>query len=73
MTGTSGTSPVCLVHLVSLVYSVIVWFNQIHETDRTDLNASPFSRFTGIENAAWEKARPWEKRLSWQPQGGRVK
>jgi hypothetical protein len=73
MTGTSGTSPVCLVHLASLVYSVIVWFNQIHETDRTDLSASPFSRFTGIENAAWKKARPWAKRLSWQPQGGRVK
>ena len=22
---------------------------------------------------AWDKARPWAKRLSWQTQGGRVK
>jgi len=22
------------------------------------------------ENAAWERARPWVKRLSWQTQGG---
>ena len=27
---------VCLVHLVSLVYSVIVGFNQIHETDQSN-------------------------------------
>ena len=25
------------------------------------------------ENDAWKKACPWAKRLSWQPQGGRVK
>jgi hypothetical protein len=25
------------------------------------------------ENAARGKARPWAKRLSWQPQGGRVR
>jgi hypothetical protein len=31
------------------------------------------SRFNGVENAAWGKARPWAKRLSWQTQGGRVK
>jgi hypothetical protein len=31
------------------------------------------SRFKDVENAAWGKARPWAKRLSWQTQGGRVK
>ena len=39
------------------------------------------SSFTGgyvarrwtTENEAWDKARPWAKRLSWQTQGERVK
>jgi CRP-like cAMP-binding protein len=31
------------------------------------------ARFNGVENAAWENACLWVKRLSWQPQGGRVK
>jgi hypothetical protein len=30
-------------------------------------------RFKDVENTAWEKSRPWAKRLSWQTQGGRVK
>jgi len=29
--------------------------------------------FNGVENAAWGNACLWVKRLSWQPQGGRVK
>jgi hypothetical protein len=31
------------------------------------------SRFNGVENAAWGNACLWVKRLSWQPQAGRVK
>jgi len=31
------------------------------------------SGFNGVENVAWEKARLWVKRLSWQSQGERVK
>lgn len=30
-------------------------------------------RFTDVENAAWEQASFWTKRLSWQTQGERVK
>ena len=33
---TAAPRLVYLIHLVSLVYSVVVWINQTHETDRTD-------------------------------------
>jgi hypothetical protein len=29
-------------------------------------------RFRFARGLAWDKARPWAKRLSWQTQGGRV-
>ena len=32
---------VCLVHLVSLPCCIIVWFNQIYETDHTDTSGQP--------------------------------
>ena len=37
------------------------------------VHRSHISRFTVGGNTAWEKARLWAKRLSWQPQGGQVK
>jgi hypothetical protein len=33
----------------------------------------PLKRRRERKALAWEMARPWEKRLSWQAQGGRVK
>jgi hypothetical protein len=47
---------------------------QTRQTRATSrLLALHVSRFTDVESAAWGKARPWAKRLSWQTQGGRVK
>jgi hypothetical protein len=47
--------------------------NQIDETEQSNQPVACASRFTDVESAAWGKARPWAKRLSWQLQGRRVK
>ena len=73
---------VCLVHLVYLVYLVylvclvclvdLVCLVKPNKRDRPEQPAGCL-RVTDVESAAWGKARPWAKRLSWQLQGGRVK